>query len=57
MGRDGSTPGTSTAASSSGNGIDWAYVINTRDFPPQTPLPLGGLANTINQIVSSTPGL
>jgi CubicO group peptidase (beta-lactamase class C family) len=37
LGRTGSTPGTSTEAASmsAGGGLDWAYVINTRDFPPQ----------------------
>jgi CubicO group peptidase (beta-lactamase class C family) len=57
VGRTGSTPGTSTEAVSMGGGIDWAYVINTRDFPPQTPLPLASLATTIGNIISSTPGL
>jgi hypothetical protein len=48
LGRTGSTPGTSTEAASmsAGGGLDWAYVINTRDFPPQTPLPLPSLATT-----------
>ena len=57
IGRTGSTPGTSTEAVSLGGGLDWAYVINTRDFPPQTPLPLASLATTIGNIISSTPGL
>lgn len=57
LGRTGSTPGTSTEAASLGSGIDWAYVINTRDFPPQTPLPLPSLATTIGNLISSTPGL
>lgn len=30
--RAGSTPGTTTFAESRGDGIDWAYTINTRDF-------------------------
>jgi CubicO group peptidase (beta-lactamase class C family) len=57
LGRTGSTPGTSTEAVSLGSGIDWAYVLNTRDFPPQTSLPLPGLATTIGNLINSTPGL
>ncbi len=54
MGRTGSTPGTSTEAASLGSGVDWAYVINTRDFPPQTSLPLGSLATTIGNVINNT---
>jgi CubicO group peptidase (beta-lactamase class C family) len=57
VGRTGSTPGTSTEAVSLGGGIDWAYTLNTRDFPPQTQFPLGGLATTIGQLINSTTGL
>jgi CubicO group peptidase (beta-lactamase class C family) len=57
LGRTGSTPGASTEAASLGSGIDWAYVINTRDLPPQTSLPLPSLATTISSLISSTPGL
>jgi CubicO group peptidase (beta-lactamase class C family) len=57
LGRTGSTPGTSTEAFSLSGGIDWAYVINTRDFPPQTSLPLPGLATTIGNLIGATPGL
>jgi CubicO group peptidase (beta-lactamase class C family) len=57
LGRTGSTPGSSTEAVSMSGGIDWAYVLNTRDFPPQTPLPLDGLATTIGSIIASTPSL
>jgi CubicO group peptidase (beta-lactamase class C family) len=56
-GRTGSTPGTSTEAASTSGGIDWAYVLNTRDFPPQTPLPLDSLATTIGSIIANTPSL
>jgi hypothetical protein len=42
---------------SAGGGLDWAYVINTHDFPPQTPLPLPGLATTIGNIIAATPSL
>ena len=34
--RAGSTPGASSLAFSRGDGVDWAYVINTRDWPPST---------------------
>ena len=27
-------PGASTRAKSRNDGVDWAYVINTRDWPP-----------------------
>jgi CubicO group peptidase (beta-lactamase class C family) len=57
LGRTGSTPGSSTEAASLGSGVDWAYVLNTRDFPPQTPLPLDSLATTIGNLISSTPGI
>lgn len=32
--RAGSTPGASTWAESRWDGIDWAYTVNTRDWPP-----------------------
>ena len=57
LGRTGSTPGTSTEAASLSGGIDWAYVINTRDVPPQTSLPISSLATTIGNLINSTPGL
>ncbi|HEY6347246.1 MAG TPA: serine hydrolase [Bryobacteraceae bacterium] len=38
--RDGSTPGASTWASSRWDGVDWALVLNTLDWPPATPAPL-----------------
>jgi hypothetical protein len=34
--RSGSTPGASSLAVSRGDGIDWACIINTRDWPPST---------------------
>ncbi|HEV2237616.1 MAG TPA: serine hydrolase [Ktedonobacterales bacterium] len=37
--RSGSTPGTSTLAQSMENGVDWAYTLNTRDWPPPRPTP------------------
>ena len=57
LGRTGSTPGTSTEAASLSSGVDWAYVINTRDVPPQTALPLASLATTIGNLITSTPGI
>jgi CubicO group peptidase (beta-lactamase class C family) len=32
--RSGSTPGASTWAESRWDGVDWAYTVNTRDWPP-----------------------
>jgi CubicO group peptidase (beta-lactamase class C family) len=34
LARSGSTPGASTYAWSRGDGVDWAFTINTRDWPP-----------------------
>ena len=53
--RSGSTPGSSTLAWSRGDGVDWAYVINTRDCPPNTAPTLDDLGNTINQLLDTTP--
>jgi CubicO group peptidase (beta-lactamase class C family) len=49
--RAGSTPGASSWAQSRGDDVDWAYVINTRDFPPATTQTLDGLQMAINQIL------
>jgi CubicO group peptidase (beta-lactamase class C family) len=54
LARTGSTPGTSTEAKSSGDGFDWAFVINTRDFPPNTSQTLDGLAQAIDQLISTS---
>ncbi|HEY4358654.1 MAG TPA: serine hydrolase [Acidobacteriaceae bacterium] len=35
--RAGSTPGASSWAESRSDGIDWAYTLNTRDWPPSAP--------------------
>ena len=35
--RSGSTPGASSWAESRWDGVDWSYVVNTRDWPPVTP--------------------
>ena len=52
--RTGSTPGASTLASSRSDGIDWAYTINTRDFPPGTSNTLGTLEHRITQLLDTT---
>ncbi len=54
LGRTGSTPGTSTEAVSRGDGFDWAYVVNTRDWPPNTPQTLDSLGQTIDSLIGST---
>jgi len=53
--RTGSTPGASTEAVSRSDGIDWAYVINTRDWPPSTSPTLSDLGNSITQLLNTTP--
>jgi len=55
--RTGSTFGSSTEATSfstgNGNGIDWAYCINTRDWPAQTTMTLDNLGTNISQLITS----
>ena len=49
LARSGSTPGASTLAVSRGDGIDWAFTINTRDWPQTGAVTLddlGGLNGT-----------
>lgn len=61
--RSGSTPGSSTLAVSRGDGIDWACVINTRDWPPATSPTLNDLfdltppmsAHSITHLLDTTP--
>jgi CubicO group peptidase (beta-lactamase class C family) len=53
--RSGSTPGASSLAASRGDGVDWAYVINTRDWPPSTSPTLNDLGNSITQLLDTTP--
>ncbi|MGC2200221.1 MAG: serine hydrolase [Stellaceae bacterium] len=55
LGRTGSTPGTSSMAVSRSNGIDWAYVINTRDWPPITSPTLDELGQSIDKLIDTTP--
>lgn len=50
--RSGSTPGASSLAWSRGDGGDWAYVIDTRDWPPQISPTLDDLGTTINHLPS-----
>jgi hypothetical protein len=52
--RSGSTPGSSTLAWSRGDGVDWAYVINTRNWPPHTSPSLDDLGTTINKLLDTT---
>ncbi len=49
--RAGSTPGASSWAQSRADDVDWAYVINTRDWPPGTTQTLDGLQLAINRIL------
>jgi CubicO group peptidase (beta-lactamase class C family) len=49
--RSGSSPGASSLAASRPDGIDWAYVINTRDWPPATSLTLNDLGNAIHALL------
>ena len=53
--RSGSTPGASTLAVSRTDGVDWAYVINTRDWPPAAAPTLDDLGNAITHILDTTP--
>ena len=53
--RTGSTPGASSLAASRSDGVDWAYVINTRDWPPSTSPTLNDLGNSITQLLNTTP--
>ncbi|KIM42558.1 hypothetical protein M413DRAFT_70120 [Hebeloma cylindrosporum] len=59
QGRFGSTPGTSTFATSLANGIDWAITVNTRDFLPSPPKqnPFGDVlcGTTIPAFLSANP--
>jgi CubicO group peptidase (beta-lactamase class C family) len=53
--RSGSTPGASSLAVSRSDGVDWAYVINTRDLPPSTSPTLDDLGNSITHLLDTTP--
>jgi CubicO group peptidase (beta-lactamase class C family) len=61
--RSGSTPGASTLAVSRGDGVDWACLVNTRDWPPSTSPTLDDLFDTsapistlsITHVLDTTP--
>lgn len=53
--RSGSTPGASSLAVSRSDGVDWAYTINTRDWPASTSPTLEELGNSINHFLDTTP--
>ena len=53
--RAGSTPGASSFAASRGDGVDWAYTINTRNWPPSTSVTLDQLGTSITHILDTTP--
>jgi CubicO group peptidase (beta-lactamase class C family) len=49
--RSGDGPGSSCLASSRTDGIDWAFTINTRDWPPSTPVTLADLHKSIDELL------
>ena len=61
--RSGSKPGASTLAVSRWDGVDWACVVNTRDWPPSTSPTLDDLFDTsapisplsITRVLDTTP--
>jgi CubicO group peptidase (beta-lactamase class C family) len=53
--RSGSTPGASSLAFSRSDGVDWAYVLNTRDWPPSTSPTLDDLGTSITHLLDTTP--
>jgi CubicO group peptidase (beta-lactamase class C family) len=63
LARSGSTPGASSLAVSRGDGVDWAFVINTRDWPPAPTTTLDDLSgltgqagpNSITHVLDVTP--
>lgn len=52
--RSGSTPGASSLAVSRGDGVDWAYVINTREWPNATSPTLDDLGTSITHLLDTT---
>jgi CubicO group peptidase (beta-lactamase class C family) len=50
--RSGSTPGSSTLAVSNGDGMDWAYTINTREFVNPDSKPLEKLGADITKFLA-----
>jgi CubicO group peptidase (beta-lactamase class C family) len=53
--RSGSTHGSSSLAVSRGDGVDWAYAINTRDWPTGTTQTLDALGSAITAYLDSHP--
>jgi CubicO group peptidase (beta-lactamase class C family) len=52
--RSGSTPGTSTWAESRNDGVDFAFALNTRDWPPNaSPSPVTDLKNQLGNMLDS----
>jgi CubicO group peptidase (beta-lactamase class C family) len=49
--RTGSSPGASSLAASRNDGIDWVYLINTRDWAPATSSTLTDLRNAIDEFL------
>jgi len=49
--RSGDGPGSSCLASSRTDGLDWAFTINTRDWPPSAAVTLADLENSINELL------
>jgi CubicO group peptidase (beta-lactamase class C family) len=48
--RIGSTPGGYTQAGSRADGVDWAYVLNTRDWTPSAKPTTNDLVNVLNTV-------
>ncbi len=49
--RDGSTPGVSTMAASRGDGVDWTFTLNTRDWPNKVSPALDDLGTSIDNLL------
>jgi hypothetical protein len=47
--------GASCLASSRTDGVDWAFTINTRDWPPSATPTLNDLENSINRLLDRLP--
>jgi CubicO group peptidase (beta-lactamase class C family) len=52
--RAGSTPGSSTWAESRGDGVDWAFTINTRNWAPNAHPTLDELQQGLDQLLNTT---
>jgi CubicO group peptidase (beta-lactamase class C family) len=52
--RTGSTPGASTMAASRPDGVDWAYALNTRDWPNGVSPSLDDLGTSIDTLLNTT---